>query len=199
MILPALSLELRPLLAELEEFGRTNDSAEDDRALKMLNLERPSAELVHFLLISACRKRVLEIGTSNGYSTLWLAAAARANHGRPVVTVERDPAKLAQARDNIRRAGLLDWVEFIEGEATSAAASVVGPFDAVFFDADRVSAAEQLTLLLPKLADDVLLIHDNAVSHAEQLTAYMTAVEALPGITALVVPVGKGLHVAHRR
>ena len=199
MIFPALSLELRPLLAELEDFGRTNDAAEDERALQMLNLDRAAAELVHFLLISACRKRVLEIGTSNGYSTLWLAAAARANHGRPVVSVERDHAKIVQARENLQRAGLLDWVELMEADGTAAAASLSGPFDAVFFDADRVSAAEQLTLLLPKLADDVLLVHDNAKSHADQLAAYVAAVEALPGITALVVPIGKGLHVAHRR
>lgn len=199
MIFPALSLELRPLLAELEEFGRANDAAEEDRSQKMLNLERPAAELVHFLLISACRKRILEIGSSNGYSTLWLAAAARANHGRPVISVERDPAKIAKARENLQRAGLSDWVELVEGDASGVAASISGPFDAVFFDADRTSAPEQLTLLLPKLADDVLLIHDNAKSHADQLTPYMTAVEALPGIAAVVVPVGKGLHVAHRR
>ena len=103
-----------------------------------------------------------------------------------------------RARENFQRAGLSEWVELVEGDATASVAAVAGPFDAVFFDADRLSAAEQLTLLLPKLADDVLLVHDNAISHADQLAVYMTAVEALPGITSFVVPVGKGLHVAHR-
>lgn len=199
MIFPALSIELRPLLAELEEFGRVNDAAQEDRSLRMLNLDRMTAELVHFMLVSSNRRRILEIGTSNGYSTLWLAAAARANHGRPVVSVERDHAKIQRAADNLSRAHLSEWVELVEGDGTTAAQSVTGPFDAVLFDADRLSAPEQLGMLLPKLADDVLLMADNALSHPDELAGYVATVEALPGITCFTVPVGKGLHLAHRR
>jgi predicted O-methyltransferase YrrM len=60
------------VLQSLEAFGRVNDARETDRARRMLNLERPTAELIHVLVLSSKRKRILEIGTSNGYSAIWL-------------------------------------------------------------------------------------------------------------------------------
>ena len=73
-----------------------------------------------------------------------------------------------------------------------------GPFDCVFFDADRWSAPGQLQLLLPKLADNVLLLADNVLSHPDEVAGYRQMVEQLPGFVWTVVPVGKGLHVAWR-
>ncbi len=87
------------------------------------------------------------------------------------------------------------------GEATAATVAVAtlpGPFDCVFFDADRRSATAQLDLLLPKLAPDVLLLCDNVLSHPTEVTEYLTAVTALPEFQHIVVPVGKGLSVAYR-
>ncbi len=74
---------------------------------------------------------------------------------------------------------------------------VPGPFDSVFFDADRCSAPTQLELLLPILAPDVLLLCDNILSHPTEVAEYLAAVAALPGFQH-VVPVGKGLSVDHR-
>jgi len=62
------------VLRNLEAFGRLNDLQETDRARRMLNLERPTAELIQVLVLSSGRKRILEIGTSNGYSAIWLGA-----------------------------------------------------------------------------------------------------------------------------
>ena len=90
-------------------------------------------------------------------------------------------------------------VELMEGNATEVVAGLRGPFDCVFFDADRVSAPSQLRLLLPKLRDDVLLLADNALSHPEEISAYKTLVEQLPGFICTLTPVGKGLHIAWRR
>ena len=187
------------VLRELESFGRDNDSRESNRALKMLNLERETAELLHLLLRSGRRRRVLEIGTSNGVSTLWIAAALRAvGAAEPLISVERDPARSAEARANLERAGLADRVRLLVGDATAVVAGLPGPFDAVFFDADRWSAPDQLRLLLPKLERDCLLLADNALSHPAEIAGYIAAVEALPGFAATTVAVGKGLHVAHR-
>ena len=187
------------VLADLERSGRENDARETDRARKMLNLERATAELVHLLVRTSRRRRLLEIGTSNGYSTVWLAAALRLTGGTTLVSIDRDAAKLGQARENLARAGLADRVELVEGDATAAVAGLPGPFDCVFFDADRVSAPAQLRLLLPKLAGDALLLADNALSHPDEIAGYVATFVELSEFATMIVPVGKGLHVAFRQ
>jgi predicted O-methyltransferase YrrM len=86
----------------------------------------------------------------------------------------------------------------MQGDATEMVRGLAGPFDCVFFDADRVSAPEQLHLLLPKLRDDVLLMADNALSHPGEIAGYLAALRALPDFEQIVIPVGKGLSVAYR-
>lgn len=188
---------LHTLLEELREWGRANDAAQPERAKKMLNLHPDTALLLSILVRGGRRTRVLEIGTSNGYSTIWLAWSVSLLGGR-VVSIDRNPDKVAMADANLKRAGLRDRVDLRQGDATEVAATLPGPFDLVFFDADRVSAPAQLNLLLPKLTDDALLLADNALSHAQDSAAYLAAVTALEGFDHVVVPVGKGLSVAYR-
>jgi predicted O-methyltransferase YrrM len=187
------------LLAELEALGRENDERVSERRYKMLNLARPTAELIWLLLQSTRRRRVLEIGTSNGYSAIWLAEALRHTPDARLVSIDRFPEKLAQARQNLDRAGLLGTVELIEGDATEVVRSLPPHFDCIFFDADRLSAPAQLEILLPKLSADALLLADNVLSHPEEIAAYRAMVERLPGFIWTVAPVGKGLHIAWRR
>lgn len=194
-----LDSAIEAVVRELEDHGRVNDARESDRTRKMLNLERDTAELLHLLVRSGKRRRVLEIGTSNGISTIWLAAALAATGAtEPLISVERDIGKLAEARINLNRAGLAERVRLLHGDATEMAATLPGPFDCVFFDADRWSAPEQLRLLLPKLEADCLLLADNALSHPAEIAGYVAAVTTLPGFSATTVPLGKGLHVATR-
>lgn len=192
-----MDTELQQLLIELEAFGAENDAREDDRAKKMLNLERETAQLISIMIRSSQRKHLLEIGTSNGYSTLWLAWAAKATGGH-VTSIERSPDKQAMADANLRRAGLRDHVELLLGDATEIVASLAGPFDFVFFDADRTSAPDQLKLLLPKLLPGALVLADNVLSHPDQIAGYLAAVESVPDFDHMVVPVGKGLSVAYK-
>jgi predicted O-methyltransferase YrrM len=194
-----LAAEIETVLREMEAHGANVDATATDRAQKLLNLERPTAELLFLLVTASGRRRVLEIGTSNGYSAIWLACAMTKTAGDPIITIERDAAKAAQARENLRRADVQRHAQVIEGDATQCCAALDGPFDCVFFDADRISSPSQLERLLPKLADDVLLIADNALSHPEEIAGYLAAVNALPQFDATLIPVGKGLHVAYRR
>jgi predicted O-methyltransferase YrrM len=191
--------ELDQLLREIEIEGQRNDTHENDRKKKFLNLERPTAELIHVLLQASTRKHVLEIGTSNAYSTIWIAAALKHCDDARFISIEISAYKLALARKNIARAGFERRVELMEGNATEVVAGLKGPFDCVFFDADRVSAPSQLRLLLPKLGDNVLLLADNAVSHPDEISTYTTFVEQLPDFICTLTPVGKGLHIAWRR
>ncbi len=73
------------------------------------------------------------------------------------------------------------------------------PFDAVFFDADRISAPAQLQLLLPKLAQRAVILADNALSHPEEIAPYLEAVGGLKDFHHSIIPVGKGLSVAIRQ
>src|SRR5215472_170361 len=122
---------LAGLLAELAEAGLAHDAGEPEHAGRRLNLEPDTARLVALLVRSARRSRVLEIGTSNGYSTIWLAWAVR-EAGGTVTTVERDAGRQVQAAENLRRAGLAGAVRLVRGDATSVVAGLEGPFDCVF-------------------------------------------------------------------
>lgn len=193
-----MDTRLEALLRQLETEGQQHDQQEPEHDRRMLNLERGTAEVLSLWIRSSRRRRVLEIGTSNGYSTIWLAWAVASSGGK-VVSIDRSEAKHTLADANLQRAGLREVVELTRGDGTEAVARVTGPFDAVFFDADRYSAPAQLAVLVPKLTSDVLLFADNALSHPQEIAGYLAAVSALPDFAHTVIPVGKGLSVAYRR
>ena len=188
---------LRALLQELEEVGRQNDAQEQDRRNKMLNLEPQTAQLLSILVRSGRRQHLLEIGTSNGYSTIWLTWATQ-RFGGHVTSIDRDIHKQQLADENLRRAGLRQHVDLLCGDATEIVTNLSGPFDCVFFDADRLSAPTQLKLLVAKLTPDALVLADNVLSHPQEIAEYLTTLETLQLFDSLVVPIGKGLSVAYR-
>jgi predicted O-methyltransferase YrrM len=192
-----METNLRQLLAELEEAAQYHDAHELDRAQKMLSLEPATAQLLSMMVRSSRRTRVLEVGTSQGYSTIWLAWATSPAGGR-VTSIDREAHKIELADSNLRRAGLRGIVDLIHGDATEVVSTLAGPFDCVFFDADRLSAPSQLALLVPKLTTDVLLFADNALSHPVEIADYLAAVKSLPQFEHLIVPIGKGLSIAYR-
>src|SRR5262245_60065194 len=186
---------LTALLDELARFGDDNDAKETERPRRMLNITPDTGRLLWILIRQASARRILEVGTSNAYSTIWLADAARATGGR-VTTLEANPAKVVMARDNLARAGLLGLVEILEGRAADTLARLPGPFDFVFLDADRPSYATYLELALPRLVTGGLLVADNVVSHAAELTDYLGRVKSHPALFSVTVPVGKGEEIS---
>ncbi|HEV2522499.1 MAG TPA: class I SAM-dependent methyltransferase [Candidatus Acidoferrales bacterium] len=190
-----MNTEIRRFLKQLEEHGKTHDAQEPEHSRKLLNLEPDTAEIVSILACSSRAKHVLEIGTSNGYSTIWLAASVGPAGGR-VVSVERSREKWTMARDNLLKTGLLQYVDLQLGEATEIVRGLPGPFDFVFFDADRTSAPEQLAVILSKLAPPALILADNVSSHPTEIAGYLAMVKSLKQLQHVVIPVGKGLSVA---
>ena len=183
---------LSVLLKEVEQFGNENDANVKDRSLKMLNITPDTGEFL-FLLVRALKaKRVLEIGTSNGYSTLWLAQAVRPLGGS-VTTLEISPHKAEMARSNFARAELQGWIhlnvvnagDFIRQQAPEA-------FDFVFLDSDREEYVSWWHDLQRVLAAGGLLVVDNAVSHALQMESFVRAVRQTKGYITALVPMGKG-------
>jgi predicted O-methyltransferase YrrM len=188
--------QLRDLLREIQEHGQENDARVSERPRMMLNLEPASAQLISILVRASEATRAVEIGTSNGYSTIWLAWSL-GPAGR-IVSIDRNPDKHALARENLRRAGFLDRVELRAGDAAGIARELSGPFDLVFLDADRRSFPEQIKILLPKLAPKVLVIADNVLSHPEEIAEYLQFISAREDFQHTTAPVGKGLSIAYR-
>jgi len=188
---------LRDLLAEIQAFGQKNDAKHEEYSKRMLNLEPETAHFISILVRASQRKRVLEIGTSNGYSTIWLAWSVQATEGH-VWSIDRDPAKHEMADANLKRAGLRDRVDLLLGDATEVIKSLEGPFDLVFFDAYRPDEPEQLRRLLSLLAPGAIVLADNVHSHPDQIKDYIHQVESLPEFDHTVIPVGKGLSIAYK-
>ncbi len=188
---------LRTLLQELEERGRENDAHVTERPRMMLNLDPASAQLLSILVRASGVTRAVEVGTSNAYSTIWLAWSLASAGGR-IVSIDRNPDKHTLAQENLQRAGLLDRVELRTGDAAEIARQLAGPFDLVFLDADRRKFPEIVQILLPKLAPKVLVIADNVLSHPEEIAEYLKLIGNLPDFQHTTVPVGKGLSIAYR-
>jgi predicted O-methyltransferase YrrM len=188
---------LRELLHEIETHGLENDARTTDHARKMLNLEPATAQLLSILVRASGVTRALEFGTSNAYSTIWLAWSLGPAGGR-IISIDRSPEKHVLARENLRRANFLDRVELRTGDAVEIFRQLTGPFDLVFLDSDRRKFPEVMEILLPKLAGKVLVIADNVHSHPEEIAEYLKLISSLADFQHTIVPVGKGLSIAYR-
>jgi predicted O-methyltransferase YrrM len=178
--------------------GREHDDAQADRLARFRNLEPETAELLGILIRATGARRLLELGTSNGYSTIWLADAAEATGGR-VVSVELDPARTALARENLREGRLADRVELrTEDVERTLAQSEDNAWDLVFLDAERPAYPGYVADLVRILAPGGVLAVDNVSSHASELVEFTALIETERGLTQTVVPVGAGLRLAVR-
>jgi predicted O-methyltransferase YrrM len=106
-------------------------------------------------------RRILELGTLGGYSTVFLARALAP--GGVVVTLERSPDYAEVARRNLETAGVADRVELLVGPAAESLRTLEGPFDLVFLDADKASNPHYLELVLPLMRPGAVLVADNVV------------------------------------
>jgi predicted O-methyltransferase YrrM len=187
---------LQGLLSELERFGEANDNATAERPRRMLNITRDTGEFLAVLVQATSAQRVLEIGTSNGYSTLWLASAARATGGA-VTTVEIADYKVGLARQNFSRSGLAASITLVQDDAGRVLERAAdASFDLVFLDAERPEYPGWWPHLKRVLRPGGLLVVDNATSHPEQMAPFVALVKADTDFTTSLVPVGNGEFLA---
>src|SRR5262245_13388869 len=190
--------KLTALLDDLARFGKDNDARETERAKRMLTITPDTGRLLWILVRTSAATRILEVGTSNAYSTIWLADAARETGGR-VTTLELDADKIRQARENLARAGLADRVEIVQGRAADSLRALGDTFDLVFLDADRANYITYLELILARLRPGGILVADNVTSHVGELVDYLARVKAHPALFSVTVPVGNGEEVSYKR
>jgi predicted O-methyltransferase YrrM len=187
---------LDALKVELERFGEANDAATNDRAGRMLNITRETGEFLAVLVRATAARRVLEIGTSNGYSTLWLADAAR-GIGGSVTTVESAEYKIPLASANFARCGLSQFITLVHDDADRLLRrSDRSAYDLIFLDSERPEYPGWWPHLRRVLRPGGLLIVDNATSHVEQMAPFVALVTADPEFVTCLIPVGKGEFLA---
>jgi predicted O-methyltransferase YrrM len=180
-------------LDELYAHGRAHDERLEDRLDRFRNVEPETAELLGVLVRAMGARRVLEIGTSNGYSTIWLGDAAEAVGGS-VVSIEIEPERTAQALDNLTQAGVSAYVDLRTQDAAEALAAFDdGAFDLVFLDAERREYVTYWPDLVRVLRPSGLLVVDNTLSHAKELVEFSELVYSDASVTSTLVTVGSGV------
>jgi predicted O-methyltransferase YrrM len=187
----------RELAAEIHAAAAEHDAAQADRLDRYRILEPETAELLALLVRVTGARRVLEVGTSIGYSTLWLADAAEAVGGE-LVSVEIDPERSAAARANLDRAGLQAELR-VEDAADLLAGSRDEHWDLIFLDAERPAYAGYWPDVLRSLRPRGLVAVDNVISHAAQVEELLGIMAAEPAVTSTQVPIGAGLQLAVKR
>ena len=141
----------------------------------MWNVVPKEGRFLHDLIVENKIQRVLEVGTSNGYSGVWMSLALRATEGR-MTTLEFDEGRAGLARENFRRTGMDGRVELILGDAMETISRQKGPFDLVFLDAAKDQYIAYLNFVLPKVRPGGFIVAHNVVSHQRQLQDFLARV-----------------------
>lgn len=161
---------------------------------KLVALDRDKARLCYLLCRAGGAKRVVEVGTSFGVSTIYLAAAVRENSGGSgepgiVIGTEWEPAKVEAARNNVTAAGLADVVDIREGDVRETLSDVGGPVDFVLMDIWVPMAKPALKLLIPQLRPGAIVLADNVSSFRHEYHEYLAIVrDANSGFQSITLP-----------
>ncbi|HLK25478.1 MAG TPA: class I SAM-dependent methyltransferase [Caulobacteraceae bacterium] len=174
--------------------GRLGDGDWRDRVLLAVGPE--TGQLINILARSLKAPHILEIGTSYGYSGIWLAEAARASGGR-VTTLELQDYKSAHARLMSAKAGLADHVDFKVGDALALIDALPAGIDFVLLDLWKDLYTPCLEAFYPKLNPGAVIVADNMIAPGgPDLVRYQEAVRAKPKMASVLLPVGSGLEVS---
>lgn len=173
-----------------------DDDANRFMADKMVALEPLKAEFCHMLCRSLGAKRVVEIGTSFGVSTLYLADAVRANGGGIVIGTEYEPAKAAKARESFAAAGLAAYIDLREGDLRETLKVIEGPVDFVLMDIWTEMARPALELVAPHLRQGAIIIADNTTQFRHAYRHFFDFVDdPANGLKTMTLPFDGGLEM----
>ena len=197
--------------SRLERSGQVNIA---DNEL-MLAITKDTGKFLNMLLTSMNANKVLEIGTSTGYSTLWFALALLQTENiltqkakKSVITIEKDPSKIKRAKKNFVDAEVHDVIKVIEGDAldvlfqlsdsrdkTLSDGNDDGLFDFVFLDADKENLTKYFDLALPLLKKGGFIVTDNILlpeEYRSTMSQFVKYIGENELVTSVTVPIGYG-------
>ena len=180
----------RAVLDKLERQDALERQRDLPRGERLRQVTPDVGRFLHTLVLATRPRLILEIGTSGGYSTIWLATAA-ASVAAKLTTLEVDPAKVRKAASNLREAGLDGVATIAQADAFDYLGDRREPVDFIFLDAEKEDYLRFLELIVPLLPAGGLLVADNLISDAEELAPFRRA-ESDPRLSAVVVPIGRG-------
>ncbi len=180
--LPNSMVEFDEYLEWLEEFGRQN---------YMFNIPRETAEYLKAEIIRNKSRNILEIGMSNGYSTIWLASAAEKNKGM-VTTIEIDKNKISLAENNFKKSKLRN-IKIKHGNALDVIPKLRQKFDFVFIDATKKEYLDYFLSIEKKLAKNAIIVADNIISHNEKVRSFLAYFDNNKRYRAEIIDIGTGL------
>ncbi len=185
---------IRPAIADRMHTLELCDTQDrSDGMPRIQRLRQIPPEIGQFLAITAAGApagALIEVGTSAGYSTLWLALAAE-SLGRQITTFEVLPEKAVLARETFRLAGVESTVELVEGDARET----IHRFDSIgfcFLDAEKEVYGDIYELVVPRLVPGGILVADNAINHRESLQPMLDRALSDERVDALILTIGKG-------
>lgn len=193
----------RVVTAYLERAAYERELPDDQRNIDdlLLPIGQAAAKFVHLLIRETGARAVLEVGTSYGYSTVWLADAVRSTGGR-LTTLELHANKAEYARGQMAEAGLDGHVDFVIGDALETLPQLAGPFDFVLLDLWKRLYIPSFDAFYPKLAPGAIVIADNMLfppGAQDSANAYREHVKRAADMTSVLLPVGSGLEVSRYR
>lgn len=158
---------------------------------------REAGAFMHALVLATGAKRAVEIGTSYGYSGLWITSALAKNGGR-LITIDHDPRKSEAARGAFESASLSEYIELRTGVAAEVLEGLDGPINFVLNDADKENCIQYVALLTEKLSDRAIVLTDNTLTHSDQLAGFLDWIRRRPDFCSAPVPVGNGMELSVR-
>ena len=163
------------------------------------NISRTTAEFLYNLVVDSKSKNVLEIGTSNGYSGIWLGKALKKNGGH-LTTIEFYDKRLDIAKENFRICGVSDVIDPRQGDAIKILEYLPQEYrtDFVFIDACKKQYIDFFRLIAPHLNVGGLIACDNVISHAQKVKPFLDSINANPDYENVVLPLPAGLSLAKK-
>jgi len=188
------AVQKRMHFLEEQDARDRQDSTPHEARLRQIPPE--TGILLALLAAKAPSGHLIEIGTSAGYSALWLSLAAR-QRGDKIHTHEIDPQKLKLAQQTFQQAEVEDWVQLISGDPAESI-STMSDLAFCFLDTDKEHYPAYYQLVIPNLVAGGMLVADNVLSHAEELDSFVATAKNDSSVDAVVLPVGKGLLLARK-
>lgn len=162
---------------------------------EMLAITADTGIFFSVLLKAIKARRILEVGTSAGFSTLWFADAMGKNHSTRIITIEMNPQKVERALKNFKEAGVDKIIEIKQGIALDLLRKLKGKFDFVFLDADKENIIRYFDIVLPMVRIGGIIAADNMLYPGHfrpAMRKYARHVHTKPNIQSVTVPIGMG-------